>query len=110
MEKRAEEFKVNELNNSNVRSNFDALYDSFHQPLTDIISNEGHMIGINKKGELKGFEHTTETRHIETELSTYAKSWNSELLDLKLVQCYNECKDKLNDTLRYILSFYEVLT
>eukprot|EP00826_Nyctotherus_ovalis_P002146 TRINITY_DN10404_c0_g1_i3.p2 TRINITY_DN10404_c0_g1~~TRINITY_DN10404_c0_g1_i3.p2 ORF type:complete len:117 (-),score=31.81 TRINITY_DN10404_c0_g1_i3:848-1198(-) len=90
-------------------SNFDFLYDSFHQPLTDIISNEGHMIGINKKGELKCFEHSEETRGVETALRKYAREWNSELLDLNLAQCFARCGENLSDTMKYILSFYKVL-
>lgn len=89
-------------------SNFDFLYDSFHQPLTDIISNEGHMIGINKKGELKCFEHSEETRGVETALRKYAKERNSELLDLRLEQCFARHGEKLSDTMKYILGFYKV--
>jgi len=105
-----EESKVSELDTSKTtHSNSDTLCDSFYQPLTNIITNEEYMIGINKKGELKGFEYTQEIRNIEIELSKYAKDWNSELLDLKLLQYYEKYGEELNDTLKYILSFYKVL-
>ena len=91
-----------------ARTNFDFLYDSFHQPLTDIISSEGEIIGINKKGELKRFEHNEDTEAIEGELCKYAKSKSCEMLDLRLTYYYNNHNGSLNDTLKYIMCFYKV--
>eukprot|EP01022_Parablepharisma_sp_SALTPOND_P001327 TRINITY_DN1060_c0_g1_i1.p4 TRINITY_DN1060_c0_g1~~TRINITY_DN1060_c0_g1_i1.p4 ORF type:complete len:215 (-),score=19.00 TRINITY_DN1060_c0_g1_i1:3954-4598(-) len=92
-----------------VRTNFDFLYDNFHEPLTDVISKIEMLVGINKKNELKYFEHNEDTKAIEEELCHYAKTRNSEVLDLRLTYYYNNHSGTLNDTLKYILCFYKVL-
>ena len=93
---------------NNISSNFDFLYDSFHQPLTDILTLQGAMIGINLKGEIKHFNHTKETEVIEEELSKYCKEQKLNLLDLKLSHYYNSLGENLNDSLKYIMCFYKV--
>ena len=91
------------------QTNFDFLYDSFHQPLTDIISSKGSMIGIDKKGEIKHFQHTADTESVESQLCKYAKSRNIELLALRLTKCNNNNPGRINDSLKYILFFYKVV-
>lgn len=96
-----------------AQTNFDFLYDSFHQPLTDVITGEGvggegAMIGLNKKGELKHFQHTSQTKEAESELCKYAKSRDVEALDLKLSRYYNDVRGTMDDTFKYILCFYKV--
>jgi len=95
------------------QTNFDFLYDSFHQPLTDVITGEGvggegGIIGLNKKGELRHFEHTTQTREAEKELCKYAKGRDIEMLDLKLSHYYNDSRGTMDDIFKYILCFYKV--
>lgn len=95
--------------NENMAStNFTSLYDPFRQPLTEIISKEGELIGITKSGELKRFEHNEDTRAIEHELCEHAKTHNTEMLDLRLTYYYNSHSGTLNDSLKYILCFYKV--
>lgn len=91
-----------------ISSNFDFLYDSFHQPLTNLICCEGEMIGLTKDGELKHFEHTKISKEVENDLTKYAKEKNSEMLEVKIVSYYKIYKDELDEPLKYILSFYKV--
>ncbi len=90
------------------RTNFEFLYDSFHQPLTDIVSQRGEIIGLNTKGEFRRFEHTEITRAIEEELAAHAKARNVDMLELRLAYHFNLHNGTLNDTLKYILCFYKV--
>lgn len=89
-------------------SNFDFLYDSFHQPLANVISNEGEMIGLTKDGELKPFEHTKTSKEVENDLAQHANARNMGTLEVKIVSYYKMYKDELNEPLKYILSFYKV--
>jgi len=91
-----------------VGSNFDFLYDSFHQPLANVISTEGEMIGLTKDGELKQFEHTKISKEVENDLAQYAEKRNIEMLEVKITSYYKIHKDELTEPLKYILSFYKV--
>ena len=89
-------------------TNFECLYDSFHQPLTNIISNNDGIIGINTKGELKRLELNEESKIEEAELSKYAKMREIKLLDLRLNAIYARHNETISDQLKYILFFYKV--
>lgn len=91
------------------RTNFEYFYDTFHDPLTDMISGDGRIVGIDKKGELRNFEHTAKTRAMEDELIRFAKERNTELLDAKLLEYFNEYGGAMNEIQKYILTFYKVL-
>lgn len=91
-----------------VGSNFDFLYDSFHQPLANVISAEGEMIGLTKDGELKQFEHTKISKEVENDLAQYAEKKNISMLEVKITSYYKIHKDELTEPLKYILSFYKV--
>ncbi len=105
---RSEEFKTQPPAVPATATNFEVLYDFFHEPLTDIISKEGGIIGINKKGELKKLEESEEIKAVEQELCKHVKARNSKMLDLRLTYFYNDYSGTMSDTMKYILSYYKV--
>lgn len=86
-------------------TNFECLYDSFHEPLAEAILDEGEIIGIDQKGEIKQFMHTEESRSIEFELSKYTVARDSGKLESKLDEYLG--RQSAGDALNYILLFYK---
>lgn len=89
-------------------ANFEFLYDSFRQPLTEIVSPLCGIVGLSNKGEFRRFQHTALTRGIEEELAEHAGRRDAETLDMRLTHHFGANNGSLDDTLKYLLCFYKV--